>query len=252
MALDERLALYANRVGVALSAAGAIGLCLCALDLLLGIWPSQWSNAALAALSFLSFFLGGLIFETTEATVEHVTRRRDETVFADQLKRAQWGDLDSMLYIGAVYMSGESPPLPARVRTDLAEAEFWFKRAIDKRHPRAFYWLARLYWKQRKHEAMKIALEDGVAAGDAPSMSLLGRLHLSGKICEKDLPKADALLRAASAKGSVAAKLGLGRSLLRCRKGSRAWFRGLWICLSSYVTGVTIAARKGLGDERLL
>jgi hypothetical protein len=251
MALNERLALYANRVGVALGAAGAIGLCLCALDWLFGIWPIQWSNAALAAVSFLSFFLDGLIIETTEATVEHVTRRRDESVFADQLKRAQWGDLDSMLYIGAVYMSGESPPLPARVRTDLAEAEFWFKRAIDK-HPRAFYWLARLYWKQRKHEAMKTALEDGVAAGDAPSMSLLGRLHLSGKICEKNLPKADALLQAASAKGSVAAKLGLGRSLLRNRKGSKAWFRGLWIYLSSWVIGVTIAVRRGLGDERLL
>jgi len=251
MALDERLALYANRVGGALGAAGAIGFFLCALDWLLGVWSSQWSNAALAW-SFLSLFLGGLIFETTEDTVEDATRRRHESVFADQLKRARRGDLDSMIYIGAACMSGESSPLPARDRTDFSEAEFWFKRAIVRRHPRAFYWLARLYWKQRKHEAMKLALEDGVTAGDAPSMSLLGRLHLSGKIYERDLPKAAALLRAASAKGSVVAKVGLGRSLLGSRIGSPAWFRGLWIYLSSLATGFAIAVTKGVGDERLL
>jgi TPR repeat protein len=252
MALNERLALYANRVGGALGAAGAIGLCLCAFDWLLGVWPSQWSNAALAALSFLSFFLGGLILETTEASVEDATRRRDESAFADQLERARWGDLASMVYIGAAYMIGESPPLPARVRTDLSEAEFWFKRATDRRYPRAYYWLAQLYRKQQKHEAMKIALEDGVAAGDAPSMSLLGRLHLSGKIYEKDLPKATALLHAAVARGSVAAKLALGRHLLKSGTGSPVWFRGLWIYLSSWVRGFTIAVTKGLGDERLL
>jgi TPR repeat protein len=252
MASNERLALYANRVGGALGAAGAIGLCLCALDWLLGVWPSQWSNAALAALSFLSFFLGGLIYETTEATVEEATRRRDESGFADQLERARWGDLASMVYIGAAYMIGESPPLPARVRTDLSEAEFWFKRATDRRYPRAYYWLAQLYWKQRKHEAMKIALEDGVAAGDAPSMSLLGRLYVSGNIYEKDLPKAAALLQVAAAKGSVIAKLGFGRCLLRNRKGSPAWFRGLWIYITAWMMGFTIGLTKGLGDERLL
>jgi TPR repeat protein len=250
MALNERLALYANRVGGALGAAGVIGLCLCALVWLFGLWSSQGSNAALA-LSFLSSFLGGLIFKSTEATVEDATRRLHESVFADQLKRAQWGELDSMLYIGVAYARGESPPLPAHVRADLAEAEFWFKRAIDKRYPQAFYWLARLYWKQRKYDAMKIVLEDGVAAGDAPSMSLLGRLHLSGKILEKDLPKAAALLQTASAKGSVVAKIGLGRSLLTSRKGSPAWFRGLWIYLSSLVIGIAIAITKGVGDERL-
>jgi len=59
-------------------------------------------------------------------------------------------------------------------------------------------------------------------------------------------------LRAASAKGSVVAKVGLGRSLLGSRIGSPAWFRGLWIYLSSLATGFAIAVTKGVGDERLL
>jgi TPR repeat protein len=258
MGLYDRLALYANGAGVALSATGALAFCLCALNWLFGIWNFWWADAALV-ISFCSFFLGGVIGLITEAPVEEATRRRHEVTFADQLHRAQWGNLDSMLYIGSVYL-WESPPgtvdmrkspPPASAQNKLDEAEFWFKRATDKRYPRAFYYLARLYWKQRNYEAMKIALEEGIEAGDAPSMSLLGRLHLSGKLYGKDLAKGTALVQAAAAKGNVVAKAAIGRLLLGNRKGSMIWVRGVCIVVASIMAALQIAVTKGWGDERL-
>ena len=253
----ERLALCANRAGIALAVTGAIAFCLCGLDWLFGVWNFRWVNTGLL-ISYGAFLLGGFVCQITEAPLEEAIRRREEFTFSDQLHKAQWGNLDSMLYIGVAYMRKastvdmrKSPP-PASAEINLLEAEFWFRRATEKRYPRAFYYLARLYWKQRNYEAMRTALEEGAEAGDAPSMSLLGRFLLSGKIYEKDLPKATTLLQAAAAKGNLIAKAGIEGLLLRGHKGLLPWCRGGWIFLTSIVAIMTIGVTKGMGDERLL
>ncbi len=119
------------------------------------------------------------------------------------------------MYVGAVYMIQDAQKRPAGIKVDLAEAESWFKRAADKRYSRAYYWLGWLYLKQGRNEEAKLAINMGAAAGDVPTIHLLGTLLLSDKLYEKNLAKATELLEAAAARGNVAAKIRLGRVLLR-------------------------------------
>jgi TPR repeat protein len=148
-------------------------------------------------------------------------------------------------------MVQDSELRPDRIKSDLAEAESWFKRAATKRYSKAYYWLARLYLKQGRNEDAKLAIDMGVAAGDVPSIHLLARLYLSGKLYEKNLSKATELLETAAARGNIVAKGMLGRVLLSSRKGSQIWFRGLRLLLGAVAGIFVVCCTEGFRSDRL-
>ena len=220
---------------------------------LLGWLFGQWRLDLLLALAMSGpfMFVGIIAVANTSDAVEDAKNRKQQSDFADQLRRAQWGTLESMVYVGAVYMVQDSERRPAGIKVDLAEAESWFKRAADKRYPRAYYWLGWLYLKQGRNEEAKLAINMGAAAGDPPSIHLLGALLLSDKLYEKNLAKATELLETAAARGNVAAKIRLGKVLLRNRKGSRIWFRGFRMFVGAIPTVFMVLYTEGFGSDRL-
>jgi TPR repeat protein len=105
--------------------------------------------------------------------------------------------------------------------------------------------------KQGKFDAAKQMIDAAGAAGDVPTISLLGRLHLTGKIYDKDEGKAKELLEIAVSRGNVVAKGLLGRVLLRSPMGSRVWFRGLRMFLAAFPSVLVVACTEGIGSDRL-
>lgn len=150
-----------------------------------------------------------------------------------------------MVYLGAAYRSG------AAITADLAEAEKWFRRAAEANCVPAFYYLGRLYIRQKRYEEAATAFRAGAEKNYVPAVHFLGRMYLTGRGVEKDVTKATKYFERASAGGSVFAKRTLGRLLTRSRSGPINWLRGVWISFNAIVDAFVTVFTEGSESDRL-
>ena len=238
-----------HKAGVRLWLLGVLAIAIDLLGSALGKWawdgPLYWTG-------LVSTWIGIIALAATASTIKNSAQRKLESTFSDGVRRATLGDLHSMVYVGSIYMTaGGNRHRPESVKTDLNEAELWFRRAAAQRSPRAFYWLARLYFKQGRVEEAKAALDAAAAAGDPVATHFLARCYLVGRYYERDPAKATALLEMAAERGNVVARGLLGRVLLRSRFGSGAWFKGLKFFVGAFVEAFIIAWKEGFASDRL-
>ena len=97
---------------------------------------------------------------------------------------ADRGSIMSMLYIADSYKRGTISKI------DLAQAEHWYRRAMNAGSLLGSYELGRLYYQMKNYPNAEEAFRVGERKDYPPSLHALGLMHLKGFGFEKDVSKA--------------------------------------------------------------
>ena len=152
---------------------------------------------------------------------------------------ADMGSFMSMIYLGDAYSFGQN------ATKNLGEAEKWYVRAISSGQPRAQYSLGRFYLELGRDVEARQAFIAGAASDYVPAIDFLGRMYAYGKGGEKNLEKAEELLKYAYKKGSLIAKGALGRVLIRSYFRPLRIIRGIWLYTSAFIAMMFVFKREG-------
>jgi uncharacterized protein len=157
---------------------------------------------------------------------------------------ADRGSVMSMLYIANAYRNGVGSG------TDLQQAEEWYRRAMDRGSVLGSYELGRVYYEMENYPKAEKAFRAGESQNYAPSINMLGMMHLGGTGVEQNTGKARDLLERASALGHIFAKRNLAFLLITGRYGLREFLRGVGLFLLT-IKDIFVVVPKNRFDSRL-
>ncbi|RCK78856.1 MAG: hypothetical protein OZSIB_1006 [Candidatus Ozemobacter sibiricus] len=120
--------------------------------------------------------------------------------YAALRQAAEAGDPDAQFQVGAKYYFGAGLPL------NKEEAARWFRRAAQKEHPLARYFLTLVYARHEDREALAAA----AANGNAEAQYQLGTLYHFGRQATRDFTEAARWYRLAAQQGHSMAQYQLG------------------------------------------
>jgi len=154
------------------------------------------------------------------------------------------GSVVSMLYIADAYRKGRGTAV------EIYEAKDWYTRAMQSGSVTGCYELGRIYYEQRNYSKAEEAFRQGESKNHAPSIHMLGLMHLKGIGVEKNRDKARELFEKASSLGHVFAKRNLAILLMTGRYGASQFVRGLTLFVTGikHLLAVVVSDRY---DERL-
>lgn len=175
-------------------------------------------------------------YEALETNPEQATR--ELKILADI------GSPMAPLYLGWNYQSGKV------VGMDDAEAERWFKLAVERGQELASYYLGHHYLKMARYADAVAAFEQGSKLDCMSSKYCLAMTILDGQANTIDIEKATQLLMAASAQGHVFAMRRLASMYFSGRFGLFARLHGVVLWVKAVISGLYYAA-KAPDDERL-
>lgn len=114
---------------------------------------------------------------------------------------AQWrpiavaGDPDAQFNLGQAYKLGRGVPV------DLAQAEQWYRRAVESGHLQAEDNLGLVLFTANKREEAMTYLARAAARGEPRAQYVMGTAHFNGDLAERDWARAYALTKRASDAG---------------------------------------------------
>jgi TPR repeat protein len=160
-------------------------------------------------------------------------------------RQAESGSPIGMHLLASAYREGTG------VKTDLAEAEVWYKKATDAGLMHAWYALGRLLLDQKRYTESRTAFEQVAEQGFMPAIHMLGRIYYFGLGVAPDHDRAVILLRRAADGGCIFAKALIAYDLVRRAEGARTFLRGIVMKLSCYPQLLFILALEGFRSDKL-
>ena len=127
---------------------------------------------------------------------------------------------------------------------DAAQAEFWYKQALDAGVLEAIGALANFYWQQGRFAEVEQVLLVGVAQNDPLAMRYLARLYMQRPEDGDRWAEVKDLLERSMKMGQVWSKNHLAFLLMKGRYGLSGIPRGVFLYLASIVDGIRLAHTK--------
>ena len=154
---------------------------------------------------------------------------KNENAYKAFLAAAARGDPSSQTFVGYMFQHGIGTP-----KND-ADAEHWFRAAIDQGNSDASRYLAHLLIRRGKLIEAKQLLLDAARKGCLSAKYDLGRSELQGWFGSPNIDHAVEHLEAAVAGGHVIARPHLARAKMKQHPGVLTFFAGCWLVSSAAV-----------------
>lgn len=124
---------------------------------------------------------------------------------------------------------------------DLAQAEFWYRKAIDSGSAVATLPVGYFYLRRKDYEKAREMFSIGMDRGYAPSIARLGDLYVKGIGVEQNYDLAEAFFKRASDLGNLWAKVAVAAMTVSLARNSLTKFKGL---LMVVIAGLELRFQK--------